>query len=134
RESFFGGFEGDDNDTVWGKVSQSLGYKTVDEAIKNKESYKTVSDALAKVDSRGDAETFEDVIKRVKAGIHKVYMNVEDKEANVLIVTHGNVIRKMAHEIEPERNVGAEIGNGNLTAIVYDGENYNLEFFNKSSI
>ncbi|MDF9825068.1 broad specificity phosphatase PhoE [Breznakia sp. PF5-3] len=132
RETFFGGLEGDASKEVWGKVANEFGYNDVNELFAKQGDYIKISNTLQKIDPFKNAETYEDVVKRATKGINNIYNSAVNKDVNVLVVTHGNTIRKIVHSIDKRINVNQEIGNGSLTMVSYDGEKATIKEFNKS--
>ncbi|MNN99195.1 hypothetical protein D3C81_2187800 [compost metagenome] len=53
-----------------------------------------------------------------------------DEEKNILVVTHGNVIRSIVNYVDPSINVKREIANSSITILEYRDEAYSVKDFN----
>lgn len=127
RETFFGSFEAEAGNKVYPKVAAKHGISVKD--VFGKLSLADISNTMKELDPFDDAESAEEFEKRLTKGLEKITSS-ESQDSEVLIVTHGNTIRHVVHNISPETNVFQEIGNSSITTIEYKDGNYELKEFN----
>lgn len=128
RETFFGSFEADFGSNVYPKVAAEHGIEMKD--VFGKLSLAEISNTMKALDPFDDAESAADFEERLVEGLNKITSNVP-ADAEVLIVTHGNTIRHIVHNVSPETNVFQEIGNSSITTIDFQDGNYQLIEFNR---
>ncbi len=133
RESFFGYFEGSDSKTTYAELAGKLGIAPQDIFGLGLEK---ISAAFKEYDPYHDAEDYSESLTRMKCGLKELVAEVSQtassqSECNVLVVTHGNVIRTLVHDIEPEMTVTVEIHNASVTTIVFEADQFILESFNQ---
>lgn len=78
----------------------------------------TISSDMLEMDSFKDAELFSQVLIRVLDGLDSVVSQQKDN-AQVLIVTHGNIIRSLIKHWAPDIDVMTEIKNSSVTIVEY---------------
>jgi len=125
REINFGKFEGELDSLVWGAAWEEMGLTSEDRLDDIPNGNKLFMDAIAEMDETGEAETSTELTERVMASVNQITEEVSEQGGgNVLVVTHGGVIRIIAEEL------GAEVGetsNASVTNIVYKDGDYAVE-------
>lgn len=130
RETFFGSFEGNNGLEVYKQMADNLGIPQED--IFKKLSLKEIADEMKKVDPTEDTESYDEFWNRILSGLKLITSDVEEKdeEKNILVVTHGNVIRSVVNYVDPSINVKREIANSSITILEYRDETYSVKDFN----
>lgn len=130
RETFFGSFEGNNGLEVYKQMADNLGIPQED--IFKKLSLKEIADEMKKVDPTEDTESYDEFWNRILSGLKLITSDVEEKdeEKNILVVTHGNVIRSIVNYVDPSINVKREIANSSITILEYRDETYSVKDFN----
>ena len=129
RETFFGYFEGSRGE-AYDRISQNVGIPKSE--LFKKMSLEELLDATKEADPEKDAEDSRELRERLEHGINKLLQQIsENNYSNVLVVTHGNIIRNIVAKYAPEINVFCEIGNSSITKLEYDGEKIAVSEFNQ---
>lgn len=119
RESSFGALDGSFNEYVYGKVAERAGITrdrvfldlTLDE----------VSSLIKEIDPAHAAETNDELAVRVFQGVRDMIDAAPDG-GNVMVVTHGNVIRLLVSRIDPAVHAAVALKNSGVTTIRFEGE------------
>lgn len=131
REENFGYFEGNDNTNTWHIVGGPLGQNSFNEIIAAN-TIEGSKDMIAAADPYGDAETNEEFWARLQPGIDRVLAEAKDGD-NILIATHGTLIRSMVSKWNKDIDVAQSTLNGSISKFVWDGTNMTVEYFNNVS-
>ncbi len=128
RESFFGYFEGSDSKSTYTELAKQLG-------VEQKNFFdlglEKISAAFKEFDPYHEAENYEECLKRMKQGLCNLVDSTEQETCNYLVVTHGNVIRMLVHDIDSKIPVTVEIQNASVTVIAYEDARFYVESFNQ---
>lgn len=112
REVFFSTFEGLPASAVFGQLLQTYGFKDQDEII-TKHNFATVRRLMREMDPRHEAELYDQVTARWRAGLAHLASQLPNG-GNVLIIGHGALIRTIGdfygHDVR-----GVHPANGSLT-------------------
>lgn len=128
RESFFGYFEGSDSKSTYAELAGKAGVEPKDFFSLGIE---RISQALKENDPYHEAESNEESLSRMKQGLKALVKDTQQEECSVLVVTHGNVIRTLVHDIDPSITVTVEIHNASVTIITYEEDEFFVESFNQ---
>lgn len=91
RETFFGGFEGQDNDETWNYVVKQSGYDSMVDMFENV-GVANVLDLFKKHDPKNDAESTAQFYERLESSLRIILEKVSEN-GNLLLISHGNFIR-----------------------------------------
>lgn len=114
REVFFGYYEGLPSDMNWRIIAQQHGYQDHDDIIRH-ESLEAGRNMMHDMDPTGQAESYEHIAARARAGMRKILRESQDGD-HVLLVTHGTFIRTMADALGAD-TVGNFPTNAGLTRV-----------------
>lgn len=129
RETFFGSFEADKGNVVYEKIAEMIGVHV--EELFTAISLNELADTMKQLDSFDDAESSKAFWERLDRGMEIITRaEYEEEVPEILIVTHGNIIRHIVNKISPKTNVFQEIGNSSLTTLEYKNNEYKLLEFN----
>lgn len=129
RETFFGYFEGSQGE-AYDRISENVGIPK--SQLFQKMTLEELMDATKEADPEKDAENAAQVAERLDRGMRDLLTEIKEKEyANVLVVTHGNVIRNIVAKYDSQINVFCEIGNSSITVLEYDGKGVKVTKFNQ---
>lgn len=124
REICFGSFEGEKSNVAWSKISDSLGYSSMEEMFEN-ENISSVYDEISRVDESNDAENSSQFFERILKSFHQIAL--ENSGKTVLVITHGNVIRSIITNFINGGTVHKDISNGQSFVIEYSNGNFSFE-------
>jgi len=135
REMFFGKFEGDTDEVMWGQAAQTLGYKD-EEDVKNhlKElGLEKITDAMAENDETDQFETYAELRERLQNEIKKIAEEVEENGGgNVLIVSHGMAISAFLSDLTDE-DTDRPLPNASVSKVVYKEGSFEVESIGDTS-
>lgn len=134
REAFFGLFEGLDNMSSWKSIATPYGASTQAEMLEEV-SPLVVRDRMKKADPTGLAENGEEFITRIHHGFNQIFDSSADND-NVLIVSHGTLIRALAIQygdssMDPVHEFPL---NGGITKIIVGPNKLTVTEYNQTSI
>lgn len=132
REACFGSFEADYNHVMWNSAALYLHYTTVDEmfkAILEKHiDYRSVLDAIKKIDRLGMAENFSQVELRTQESLREIAENeIQFGDGNILIVSHGMSILGMLLSLGGDRLFTKPLENAAVCKVTYQDGNFTVE-------
>lgn len=129
RELFFGSFEGDLDEEMWGKAAKTLGYPD-EAALKEHLSelgLEKVTAAMAENDQTGQFETYDHVRKRMQAELIKIAKATEkDGGGNVLVVSHGMAITALLSDWTDEET-DRPLPNAGISKLHYQNGRFTVE-------
>lgn len=128
RESFFGSFEGSDSRSTYAELAGKAGVDARDFFSLGMEG---ISAVMKEHDPWHEAESYDESLGRMKQGLEALVGEAGPGESNLLVVTHGNVIRTLVHDIDPAVVVTVEIHNAGVTIITYKHKQFLVESFNQ---
>lgn len=130
REEYFGGFEA----SVIPDVMKLLGVKNPTETafrdLCKEKGFTKVIDDIAKLDPLALAEDSKHYQKRIKGALEKIILDNQNKNSNILIVTHSNTIKLINHLLGHPENCCVSIHNGSVTKVIYEDNAFRLDLFN----
>lgn len=146
REFYFGGFEGQPDEVLWGTTLQHLGLEIDEDSCAQPGNLWTCEgvaefmqnvdvadlyDAIAASDPMGLAEDSATNDARMNKAMDIIEKEIGGNEcANILVVSHGMTIGGLATLFEPSINGGGgQVGNGSVTTLKYRDGEFALEGF-----
>ena len=135
REVFFGSLEGDGISHIWSKIAQENGYKLDDSNVKGlfqNHSTDEILDFIKKADPFHHAENGDELWERVETGLTEVVeSNCQSHNENILIVTHGVVIRKILGQYSDEYHPGIAVKNASVSTVEFTGNQFKVLSMNQ---
>ncbi|ULJ62832.1 histidine phosphatase family protein [Wielerella bovis] len=123
REYHFGAFEGQSSDELNQYIAEERGYPDTAawlEAYRNG-SYNMLMSAVSQLDPARTAEDETDFLSRLRIGLfHVIGECPNDRDARVLIVTHGMSITTILKSIDPMSIQYRSVPNASVTRLRYD--------------
>lgn len=103
REAFFGKYEGELEEILFGDILKHLNVESFKEATEKYPDFgRAYADTCAAIDETGAAENYTTLITRVKKGIMNIIEEVSASGGgNVLLVVHGGMLRSVLKEFDP---------------------------------
>ncbi len=133
REVYFGKYEGE---LEWKKFNDILKYLNVNslkEAVEKYEFQKAYCDACAALDETNEAEDHNKAITRIMKTLEDICKeNSIDNGGNVLVVSHGGIIRLIIDYLDKSFNV-RDMDNSSISQIVYENGKFTVESVNDNS-
>lgn len=119
REQRFGYFEGDNSLKNELKIYQDYDIETYtfNHVVKTFGLKKAI-DAWEINDPFDDAETYEEIVTRLKDGLKTTFNNATN-ESNILVISHANLIRVLANLFDNTIDISHSPKNGSLTKLKY---------------
>ncbi|GAY73353.1 histidine phosphatase family protein [Lentilactobacillus kosonis] len=130
RELNFGYFEGEDDVKTWHTIGGPIGDNSFHEMI-SRYGIEAAEDKIAAADPYGDAESGSEFWQRFVPGVEKIIANAKDGD-HILVATHGTLIRNLVSHWS-DIPVDVSTKNGSVTKVIWDGNNYAVEYFNNVS-
>lgn len=130
REVYFGKFEGDLNENMWGQVMKSLNMNSMDNLMKL--GLPKLIDTISSIDNTKQAENWDQVSNRVKSAIDKIAKKQAKQGGNVLIVSHGMTIDAFLSIIAPDQPL-VQLDNASVTKVEYRDGKYKVKSVNDLS-
>lgn len=123
RETCFGLYEGDLDANMWGPAARHLGYESDGALMKDfsagKITLEKMMNALAAVETSGDAENYKKVKTRMQDSLKMIAESAQAQGGgNVLVVSHGMAILAMINEMT-DKPIRSQLGNASVTKIRY---------------
>lgn len=129
RELYFGKFEGDLDEYMWGEAAKTLGYEN-EEAVKKdiKElGLEKITNAMAENDETNQFETYDTVRKRMQKEVTKIAEETsKEGGGNVLIVSHGMAITALLSDWTDE-DTDRPLPNASISKVVYKDGTFTVE-------
>jgi probable phosphoglycerate mutase len=132
REWNYGSFEGRPDAEMWTPLFAKQGM-TFDPQWGNwgdftrKMSDSAIAQAIHDADPRGWAETYPQIVSRLRAGMQDIVSNaVAAGGGNVLVVSHGGAILSILDTLVHGQVQGADIPNASITVLRYQDGQYQL--------
>lgn len=128
REVNFGFFEGLNSDDIWAGIAAPYG-KHSQKDLMDIGGQEEVRNAMNKADSSHVAETYDQVIARLKAAFQQLRDHCEPGE-NILVISHGTLIRTMADYLGVDTTDNYPI-NGGVSQLSIDDDQAVFESYNQ---
>ena len=130
RESFFGSFEGEYVDVALGKVARDHGYTTFKEIFRN-HSLEDVMNFIKKSDPFQHAENYRELWERIDSGLNEIVSKSQGTNENILLVTHGVIIRNIINKFSDGIKFQGDIKNSSVSVLEYNCNAFNVVSFNQ---
>ncbi|PLS02836.1 histidine phosphatase family protein [Neobacillus cucumis] len=130
RESFFGSFEGEYSEVTFRKVAQDNGCSNSSELFQ-KHTLEEVMNFIKQSDPFRHAENYHELWERIDKGLNEIVSSNEHNHENILLVTHGVIIRHIISKFSTEFENTMEIKNSSVSVIEYFNNNYKVISFNQ---
>ena len=135
REVFFGSFEGEAIATAWIKIAQENGYPVKDSNVKGffqNHNTDEILQFIKKADPFHHAENSEELWGRVETGLNEIVKtNNHSQDENILLVTHGVVIRKILGQYSADFHSGMAIKNASVSILEHAGDTFKVISMNQ---
>ena len=135
REVFFGSFEGDGISHIWSKIAQENGYELDQSNVKGlfqNHSTDEILHFIKKADPFHHAENGDELWERIETGLTEVVeSNNQSQNENILIVTHGVVIRKILGQYSEEYHPGIAVKNSSVSTLEFTGNQFKVITMNQ---
>ncbi|MCQ6277247.1 histidine phosphatase family protein [Bacillus sp. V3B] len=132
REAFFGGFEGEYLEEALRKIAQDNGYhynRGVE--IFQNHSNEEVLNFIKNSDPFHHAENYREIWERIEIGLNEIVSKSESNNENILLVTHGVIIRNVIDKFSDGVNFEGKINNSSVSVLEYSGSNFKVVSFNQ---
>lgn len=131
REAYFGGFEGGYNKDMASAGAQQLGLAdgaALFSAMKaGKLPVRDIQNALAKADSQGLAENYDQVKARTQAALASIVENAKTHgDKNVLAISSGTAMQIMISDLTEDAAKNKPLSNAAVVKIVYKDGRYRV--------
>lgn len=135
REVFFGSFEGEAIETACLKIAQENGYPVKDSNVKGffqNHNTDQILQFIKKADPFHHAESSDELWRRVETGLNEIIeTNNHSQSENILLVTHGVVIRKILGQYSDEFHFGMAIKNASVSILEHAGDTFKVISMNQ---
>jgi probable phosphoglycerate mutase len=133
REVYFGKFEGEIESVKLNKILQHLKVSSLEEAIKKFDFQKEYVNAVAALDDTKEAEDYATALKRIMKCLEDICVeNSNDNGGNVLVVSHGGIIRLVIDYLDKSHDI-RHMDNACINKIVYENGSFKVEAVNDNS-
>lgn len=133
REVYFGKYEGELEGRKFNDILKYLNVCSLEEAVEKYEFQKAYCDACAALDETNEAEDHNTVIKRIMKTLKDICeKNSSDNGGNVLIVSHGGIIRVIIDYLDKSFDV-RNMDNSSISQIVYENGKFTVQSVNDNS-
>lgn len=129
REMFFGKFEGDLDEVMWGQAAQTLGYKDEADVKENLKvlGLEKITDAMAENDETGQFETYAELRERIQGQLTDIAKEVEEKGGgNILVVSHGMAISAFLSDLTDE-DTDRPLPNASVSKVIYIDGSFDVQ-------
>ncbi|MED4225240.1 histidine phosphatase family protein [Neobacillus cucumis] len=130
RESFFGSFEGEYSEVAFQKVAQDQGYSSR-EKLFQKHNLEEVMNFIKESDPFHHAENYKEIWARIDNGLNEIINNSQSDNENILLVTHGVIIRNIISKFSNEFDKEMEIKNSSISVLKYSSNIFKVVSFNQ---
>jgi broad specificity phosphatase PhoE len=135
REVFFGSFEGEGISHIWSKIARENGFELENSNVKGlfqNHSTDEILQFIKKADPFHHAESGDELWERIENGLAEVVeSNNQSQNENILIVTHGVVIRKILGQYSNEYHPGIAVRNSSVSTIEFTSNQFKVLSMNQ---
>ena len=123
REGYFGAYEGEKNEVMWGDAAKHLGFDNQEELLASGGNIiEKIMNAVAEIDSSGEAESYEELKDRSFSEFESIANDAYEKGGgNVLVVSHGITMGTILAQIDASIVPAEGFANGSVTKLEFDG-------------
>jgi probable phosphoglycerate mutase len=130
RESFFGSFEGEYSEVVFRKIAEENNCSSTKELFQN-HNLEDVMNFFKTSDPFHHAENYKELWERIEKGLNEIVSNSQSHNENILLVTHGVIIRNIISKFSNEFDKGMEIKNSSVSVLKYTSNMFDVVSFNQ---
>ncbi|WP_182103998.1 histidine phosphatase family protein [Niallia taxi] len=123
REGYFGAYEGEKNEVMWGDAAKHLGFDNQEELLASGGNIiEKIMNAVSEIDSSGEAESYEKLKERSFSEFESIANEAyENGGGDVLVVSHGITIGTILSQIDASIVPAEGFANGSVTKLEFDG-------------
>lgn len=134
REWCFGSLDGGYDGELWGVVPRILAFKSYDEMMTTRITYKELATAIIQADTANWAEPYEVIRERVWSGFEDMaHHRQKNGGGKVMIVSHGLTISFLLSLIDDSLPMQMQLENGSVTKLIYDQGRFSIAAINDLS-
>ncbi|MEH7414857.1 histidine phosphatase family protein [Neobacillus drentensis] len=130
RESFFGSFEGEYSEVVFQKIAQDNDCLSTKELFQS-HNLEAVMNFIKISDPFHHAEDYAELWERIEMGLNDIVSASKRHNENILLVTHGVIIRNIISKFSSQFNNEMEIKNSSVSVLDYSGNAFKVVSFNQ---
>ncbi|MEH7544827.1 MULTISPECIES: histidine phosphatase family protein [Bacillaceae] len=130
RESFFGSFEGEYSEVAFRKIAEDNACSSTKELFQ-KHTLEDVMNFIKKSDPFHHAENYYELWGRIEKGLNEIVSTSQNLNENILLVTHGVIIRNIISKFSKEFDKGIEIKNSSVSVLEYSSNIFKVISFNQ---
>ena len=130
RESFFGSFEGEYSEVAFRKIAEDNACSSTKELFQ-KHTLEDVMNFIKKSDPFHHAENYHELWGRIEKGLNEIVSTSQNLNENILLVTHGVIIRNIISKFSEEFDKGIEIKNSSVSVLEYSSNIFQVISFNQ---
>ncbi|MBT2654105.1 histidine phosphatase family protein [Bacillus sp. ISL-18] len=130
RESFFGSFEGEYSEVVFRKIAEENNCSSTKELFQN-HNLEDVMNFFKKSDPFHHAEDYKELWGRIENGLNEIVSSSQRHNENILLVTHGVIIRNIISKLSNEFDKGMDIKNSSVSVLKYTNNMFEVVSFNQ---
>lgn len=133
REVYFGKYEGELERVKFNDILNFLNVSSYEEAVEKYDFQKEYVNSCAALDETKEAEDYNTAIKRVMKSLEDICIeNSYDNGGNVLIVSHGGIIRLIIDYLDKNFDL-RNMENSSICKIMYENGSLKVESVNENS-
>lgn len=123
REGYFGAYEGEKNEVMWGDAAKHLGFDNQEELLASGGNIiEKIMNAVSEIDSSGEAESYEKLKERSFSEFESIANEAyENGGGDVLVVSHGITMGTILSQIDASIVPAEGFANGSVTKLEFDG-------------
>ncbi len=124
REGYFGTYEGEKNEVMWGDAAKHLGFDNQEELLASGGNIiEKIMNAVAEIDSSEEAESYEELKERSFSEFESIANEAyENGGGDVLVVSHGITMGTILAQIDTSIVPAEGFANGSVTKLEFDGK------------
>ncbi|WP_160720408.1 histidine phosphatase family protein [Bacillus sp. USDA818B3_A] len=130
RESFFGSFEGEYSEAAFRQIAQDNGCSSPKELFQ-KHTLEEVMNFIKQSDPFHHAENYLELWERIEKGLNEIISTNSRDNENILLVTHGVIIRNIVSKFSQEFDHAMEIKNSSVSILEYSTDLFKVISFNQ---
>lgn len=123
REGYFGAYEGEKNEVMWGDAAKHLGFDNQEELLASGGNIiEKIMNAVSEIDSSGEAESYEKLKERSFSEFESIANEAyENGGGDILVVSHGITMGTILSQIDASIVPAEGFANGSVTKLEFDG-------------
>lgn len=134
REWCFGSLDGGYDGELWGAVPRILAFKSYEDMMTTKITYRELANAIIEADTADWAEPYEVIRDRVWSGFEDIAHHREKNGGGkVMVVSHGLTISFLLSLIDASLPMQMALENGSVTTLTYEKGTFTIQGINDIS-